>query len=87
MKTCQFDQAIAAFSEAIQINPKYSKAYVSRGDANLLKGDFGSAIADFSEVLRRKSNDAEVYKAEELGHRLDSAAGRPRTNASGAKEL
>jgi len=44
--------AIAAFSEAIELDPDYSAAYYFRGDAYSDKGDLDLAIADYTEMIR-----------------------------------
>ena len=53
-----FETAIADFSNAIKLIPKYAEAYNNRGLAYFYKGnlenskaDFNSAIADFSEAI------------------------------------
>jgi len=51
--------AIAAFSEAIELDPDYSAAYYFRGDAYCDKGDFDLAIADYTEMIRVEQ--AEYY--------------------------
>jgi len=58
-----FDGAIAEFSKAIQLRPKYALAYYQRGHAHVLKGQNGQAIADFTEVLRIEPNKAGAYLA------------------------
>ena len=49
-------RAIADFSEAIRLNPKYAKAYNNRGLAYKEKGQLDKANQDFA-------------KAKELGHK------------------
>ena len=47
-----YDQAIADFTEAIQIDPEFSAAHFARGDAYRKKGDYDQAIADFTEAIQ-----------------------------------
>ena len=47
-----FDRAIADYSEAIRLNPKYAFAYNNRGFAWKNKGEHDLAIADYSEAIR-----------------------------------
>src|SRR5262245_13300531 len=48
----EFDRAIADYSEAIKLNPKYASAYVGRGSVWYAKKDFDKAIADYDEAIR-----------------------------------
>ena len=51
-KNGDLDLAIANFSEAIRLDPKFTSAYNNRGLAYYNKGKYDTAIADFSEVIR-----------------------------------
>jgi tetratricopeptide (TPR) repeat protein len=53
----QFDKAIAAYSEAIDRDPKYSFAYIGRGNAYAAKGDLDHALLDFDKAARLDPND------------------------------
>lgn len=57
----QFENAIADFSKAIELMPKFPEAYHYRGLAYFLKGNFDNAIADLNEVTRLNPNCAEAY--------------------------
>lgn len=46
----QYDEAAAAFTRAISINPKGVDAYVGRGDAFYDKGDGKKALADYNKA-------------------------------------
>lgn len=56
-----FDRAIADYSEAIRLEPKFAEAYLSRGLAHLYSGDLTKALADVSEASELDPQDA--YKA------------------------
>jgi len=43
-------KAIADYNEAIRLNPNYTKAYKSRGNAWLRKGNLIKAGADFARA-------------------------------------
>ena len=45
------DRAIADYSQAITLNPKYVAAYTNRGNALFDKKNFDSAIADYSQLI------------------------------------
>src|SRR5260370_1411901 len=47
-----FGRAIADFTEAIRLDPKYAEAYYNRAGAYGNKGDLDRAIADLSEAIR-----------------------------------
>ena len=55
-----FGQAIADYSKAIEINPRFVAAYNSRAEAFVAKGDYERAVAD-------------VTKAGELGSQKERA--------------
>jgi tetratricopeptide (TPR) repeat protein len=48
----QHDKAIAAYSKAIKLDPKYSFSYLGRGDAYLAKGDRTRALQDYERAAR-----------------------------------
>ena len=60
-KKGQYDQAIADYNRAIEINPKDAKAYNNRGIAYGEKGQYGLSIADFNKVLEISPRDADAY--------------------------
>ena len=63
----QSDKAIAAYTEAIGRDPKYSYAFVGRGDAYLLKGDLDRALLDYDQAVRLDPhNDTAKARAEVL---------------------
>jgi tetratricopeptide (TPR) repeat protein len=56
-----YQGAIQALNQALQINPNYAEAYFSRGNARNELGDKQGAIADFDQALRINPNLAEAY--------------------------
>jgi len=56
-----YDEAIKAFSKAIEIIPGDYQAYNSRGVAWALKGDFDKAINDYNKALEIRPRYAEAY--------------------------
>ena len=55
------DRAIADYSEAIRLDPKYAEAYYGRGLTYRNKGDVERAIADYSEAIRLDPKLAAAY--------------------------
>ena len=58
----QYDQAIANFDKAIEINPRYAEAYNNRGIAYLRKGQYDKAISDFTKVIEINPKDAMAHE-------------------------
>jgi tetratricopeptide (TPR) repeat protein len=56
-----YKQAIKLLSQAININPEYSSAYNSRGDAYYRLGNYEKSQQDSSAAIRNNPNDANAY--------------------------
>src|SRR2546422_11430609 len=56
------DDAMADFTKAISIDPKYAMAYHGRGTILLQKGDFDAAIADYNRALELAPRFANSYR-------------------------
>ncbi|WP_392533555.1 tetratricopeptide repeat protein [Nostoc sp. C117] len=56
-----FKGAIADYTKAISLNPKYLDAYNNRGLARYNLGDFQGAIDDYNQSLKINSKDADSY--------------------------
>ena len=57
----QNDQAIADFTKAIEINPRFAYAYYNRGNAYGRKGHYDQAISDFTKAIEIDSRFAMPY--------------------------
>ena len=64
----KYDEAIKAFSTAIEIIPQDYQAYNYRGIARALKGDFNKAIADYNKALEIRPRFAEAYNNRGFAH-------------------
>jgi len=47
-----YDNAIADFTQAINLNPYSAEAYFNRGEAYTNEGDYDRAIADYNQAIR-----------------------------------
>src|SRR5262245_42445384 len=54
-------RAIADYSEAIRLDPKYAVAYSNRGLAYAYKNEYDRAIADYNEAIRLDPKYVEAY--------------------------
>jgi lipoprotein NlpI len=63
VKDGDYDHAIAAYSEAIQLDPKSADTYRDRGQANSYKGDFTAAADDLlhAETLAYDAYELRPY--------------------------
>ncbi|MGD2100033.1 MAG: SPOR domain-containing protein [Desulfobacterales bacterium] len=64
----QYDEAIKAFSNAIDIMPHDFQSYNYRGVAWALKADFDRAIADYSKAIEIRPRYAEAYNNRGFAH-------------------
>ena len=78
-----YDNAIRAFSKAIEIDGMNADAYIGRGDAYKAKGDYVSAWADYekaqelsgdTDILGRKIGQTNLTIVSEDGDGIDGAA-------------
>jgi tetratricopeptide (TPR) repeat protein len=56
-----FDQAIEAYSKALEIRPFYADAYVGLGDAKAAKSDVDGAVAAYQKALSFNPINAKVH--------------------------
>lgn len=49
-KQKKYDEALKMLNKAIQLNPKYGKAYVNRGDVNKELGNHEEALSDYQQA-------------------------------------
>ena len=57
-----FDGAIADYSRALKLDPKFAAAYTNRGIVKVREGDFDGAIADYSRALKLDPKFAAAYR-------------------------
>jgi tetratricopeptide (TPR) repeat protein len=59
--TRDYDQAIAYYSKAMELDPRYSEYYNERGSVYLKTGQLDAAIADFNTAIRLSAPYFEVW--------------------------
>jgi tetratricopeptide (TPR) repeat protein len=64
----RIDDAIAQFSEAIELDPQFGWAYHNRGFTYFLLGNYQRAIDDFDEAIRLDPQDAETRASRALAY-------------------
>ena len=64
----EYDQAIAEYSKAIEINPNYADAYYNRGLVYDDLKEYSQAIADYSKAIEINPNYADAYYNRGLIH-------------------
>jgi len=56
-----FNGAIADYSQAINIQPKFAKAFEDRAKANNAKGNFKGAIDDYTQAIELTPHNTQAY--------------------------
>jgi len=56
-----YDEAIKAYTKAIQLNPEHSTAYGARGLVYAEKGNYDQAIIDFDEAIKISHTDFQAH--------------------------
>lgn len=54
------DEAAAAFSKAVEVNPASTASILGRAEARRRAGKYDEALADYREIIARKPDDAQV---------------------------
>ncbi len=62
-KADDIDRALADFTEAIKIDPRFAEAYLQRGQTRFKNGDADGAIADFTRTIELDQRHAAAYRA------------------------
>ena len=55
------DRAIADYTEAIRLDPKYAKAHFKRGNVYAEKAVYDTAIANYTEAIKLDPKYASAY--------------------------
>jgi tetratricopeptide (TPR) repeat protein len=57
----EYDKAIADYTQAIRIDPKFATAYSNRASAYGMKGDYDKAIADYTKAIELNPDIRDIY--------------------------
>jgi tetratricopeptide (TPR) repeat protein len=58
-----YDRAMADYSAAIDLNPKYAAAYYNRGNIHLLRKNYPAAVQDYEKSVELDGKHALSYSA------------------------
>ena len=83
----QYDQAIADFTNALEINPKYVDAYINRGIAHANKGEYDQAISDYTKALEIDPKGKDVYYNRGVAYYFKRTYDKSLENIEKAQEL
>jgi tetratricopeptide (TPR) repeat protein len=64
-----YDRAIADYTQAIELNPKFAGAYYNRGLAFYYKKNYDRAIADYTQAIQLNPEYSEAYYNRGLAYR------------------
>ncbi len=64
----EYDKALEAYDQAIQLKPDFASAYKNRGVTYAQKGDNDRAIQDFDQALKLKPDMASAFNSRGLAY-------------------
>lgn len=67
----KWDQAIADFTKALELDPEFDFAYLNRGYASKAKGENSKAAADFETYIHLNPGASDRAKVEQLIKELE----------------
>jgi tetratricopeptide (TPR) repeat protein len=82
-----FDNAVASFNQAIDLDPKFAPGYNNRALAYMVLGALDRAIADYSEAIRLDPADAPSLRNRETAYSSKHDYGRAIADYTAAIKL
>ncbi|MHC4277448.1 MAG: tetratricopeptide repeat protein [Planctomycetota bacterium] len=64
----EFDQAIANYTRALEINPRYASAYTNRGNTYNVLLQYDNAISDFDNALKINPQSGNAYNGRAISY-------------------
>ena len=86
-KTQQWDRAITSASEALDIDPNYSAAYMVRALAYRCRGQLNEAVDDYGKVIDLDPQGAEAWKFRGACRAQEAANAQSASVAEGLNEM
>jgi tetratricopeptide (TPR) repeat protein len=65
-KRDELNEAVADYSQAIRLDPKYVPAYANRGYVFYMLKDYDSALVDFDKILELDPQNTDAKKSREI---------------------
>jgi tetratricopeptide (TPR) repeat protein len=87
LRSGQYDEALGAFSQAIELNPQHSEAYRNRGLAWAKKGELDRAISDYTRAVEINPEDSQAYRNRAIAWSEKGELKRGLTDAEAALTL
>jgi len=87
LRNGEFEHAVEAFTEAIELEPELAAAYNGRGGVYALIGDTDKAIADCNEAIRLAPEEAKFYRTRGLIYRDAGEEGRAEADLVKSEDL
>lgn len=81
-----YEQEIADYTKAIELNPSYTEAYSNRGLAHAEQGDYELAFADLNQAIELDPKFAFAYNNRGLTHLKQGEAEAAKANSQQAAE-
>jgi Flp pilus assembly protein TadD len=81
------DSAISNYSKAIEINPKFVKAYNNRGIAYIWKKQYDLAIADFTKAIELDPKNGKAYNNRAIVYSYKGETDKARQDIHKAQSL
>ena len=87
LRNSEFEHAVEAFTEAIELDSELAIAYNGRGAVHALIGDTDQGIADCNEAIRLAPEEARFYRTRGLIYRDAGEEARAEADLAKSEEL
>jgi tetratricopeptide (TPR) repeat protein len=83
----QRDDALAAFTRAIEVDPESSIAYQNRGELFLAEQEFGTAIDDLSRAIEWEPDEPSIYTSRARAYEARGESDKAQQDRNAAAQL